>query len=244
MKIVVLTTQTAHHSYFVAELKKTHPIEAVIEETTILKAPFPTHHAMDDKRDQYEKQHFFEGKDVTLGELARLHRVDSINSAQGIALLESHAPDIVIVFGTGRLSAQALSTAPNCFFNLHGGDPQKYRGLDSHLWAIYHKDFESLNVTLHSMNTNLDEGDVVNSMALELNEGMHLFELRALTTKVSVKLVRQALDASRENPSLTATPQKARGRYYSWMPAVLKDSCENNFNNHMHAMRKLEEHAV
>ena len=26
---------------------------------------------------------------------------------------------------------------------------QKYRGLDSHYWSIYHKDFESLVTTLH-----------------------------------------------------------------------------------------------
>ena len=45
--------------------------------------------------------------------------------------------------------------------NLHGGDPEKYRGLDSHLWSIYHEDWASLVSTLHVVSKDLDAGDSI-----------------------------------------------------------------------------------
>ena len=54
-----------------------------------------------------------------------------------------------------------ISIFENKIFNLHGGDPEKYRGLDSHYWSIYHNDFKSLITTLHKVRPILDTGEIV-----------------------------------------------------------------------------------
>ena len=42
--------------------------------------------------------------------------------------------------------------------NVHRGIINKYRGLDSDLWAIYHKDLDNIGVTIHKVDENLDTG--------------------------------------------------------------------------------------
>ena len=60
MKIVVLTTETFHHTFFVREINKVFPIEKVLVESVILRPPFETHHSYETERVGYEKKVFFE----------------------------------------------------------------------------------------------------------------------------------------------------------------------------------------
>ena len=81
-----------------------------------------------------------------------------------------------------------INVVPEKIFNLHGGDPQRYRGLDTHLWAIYHKDFGGLVTTLHIL-PKLDDGDIVSMGTLPVSKDMPLYALRKVNTEVCVNLV-------------------------------------------------------
>ena len=48
----------------------------------------------------------------------------------------------------------------NKIFNLHGGNPEEFRGLDSHYWSIYHNNF-NLYSCLHKLSYKLDDGDII-----------------------------------------------------------------------------------
>ena len=76
--------------------------------------------------------------------------------------------------------------------NLHGGDPQFYRGLDSHLWAIYHKDFSNLKVCLHRINNILDDGEIIDMRSIKMKK-LELYMLRSENTKLCVELTLSAL---------------------------------------------------
>ncbi len=233
MRVALLTTETTHHAYFASRLREQLPLDAVIVETRAVTPAFDTFHPYEDLRDEYERDVLLGGHPTRLAQLAQTFVTDSVNDQACVTALRRLAPDIVIVFGTGRCGPAVIGAARVACLNLHGGNPEQYRGLDTHLWAIYHNDFDNLTTTLHFVDDDLDTGDVVMQAQLPLTPGLGLHELRALNTRICVDLASAALAAVRASITLPRRRQITRGRYYSFMPAVLKDTCVRNFARHV-----------
>jgi methionyl-tRNA formyltransferase len=229
MRLVILTTETLHHCHFVRELAASNPVDLVIVERAHPVAPFDVHHAFEDQRDAHERATWFGDGRSSITEFSNTLEVKSANDADAIDRLRGMQPEVIVVYGTAKLSRGVIGTCPHGIINLHGGDPEHYRGLDSHLWAIYHSEYEHLKVTLHRVNERLDDGDVVSQRPLPLCRGMGIHELRRARSEVWVDVVRTALEQWDGDGKLTSRPQRQRGRYYSFMPAVLKELCKSKF---------------
>ena len=232
MKLVVLTTETTHHTYFVQELVKSYPLEQIVIERNILDAPFSTHYLFEDERDKYEKNFFFNDKNVSLENFAPVSEINTANDVKILDCLKKIKPEIIVVFGTGKLSSRVIQCCPSGIINLHGGDPEKYRGLDSHLWAIYHGDFRSLVTTLHFLNEELDDGDVILQTRIKIERGMPIHKLRRYNTEGCIELTLSALDMYKRHGYFISRSQRSRGRYYSFMPSVLKAFCQIRFQQY------------
>lgn len=231
MKVVLLTTDTSHHRYFAQMIHQQHPIHGIVLEQSRLQAPFDVSHPYENQRDQYEQNVLLKGLAAPFEELTKTVYVDSLNDPNSIQLLTYFQADILLVFGTQRLSSDVLRTVPLCL-NLHGGNPEAYRGLDSHLWAIYHRDFENLVTTLHWMDAALDTGDMVEQKRLQIPPKSELYQLRSINTQVCVELSLNALKTLSSGNKLPRLPQKQKGRYYSFMPTCLKEQCVSYFRRH------------
>lgn len=229
MKIIVLTTNTLHHIHFVRAVTQRFPIHTVIVEADIVRVPFEIHHPFEDQQEQYEKQLWFDGGDGVMEDYVAVYKTRSVNDDHVLRYIRQIVPDIILVFGTRKISPEITTVCPKGALNLHGGDPEKYRGLDSHLWAIYHNDFSSLDVTLHRVNDILDNGDIVARKNIILSAQMYVYELRRHRTDLCVELVRNTLETFQKTNAISALPQKAKGRYYSFMPAVLKEQVVEKF---------------
>ena len=229
MNLIVLTTQTLHHTYFIRELEKAHPIHLTLVETNPLCPPFETHHPFEDDRDDYERKVWFDGESPLLSDFTEVKEFASVNEAPALSLLKETGPHIILVFGTGRLSNQVISVCPDGIINLHGGDPEYYRGLDSHLWALYHHDFRSLKSTLHLVDQRLDTGDIILQTDIDLVRGMPIYALRRYNTEACIRMAVSALDMHARFGRFISRKQRKIGRYYSFMPAVLKEKCKKNF---------------
>jgi methionyl-tRNA formyltransferase len=229
MKIAILTTETLHHALFVREIAARHDDVRVICETNGARAPFDNSHPFEHDRDAFERSRWFDGQEAKLGDFASVAEVETLSSTDGLHVLNRMSPDIAIVFGTGKLSAAVVDQGPKCFLNLHGGDPEEYRGLDTHLWAIYHGDFSGLITTLHRVNATLDDGNICFQEGLSLRSGMPLHELRMINTEACVRLAVAALASFGAQGDVPGRKQRRKGRYYSFMPSVLKDLCVKKF---------------
>jgi methionyl-tRNA formyltransferase len=139
----------------------------------------------------------------------------------------------VFVFGTGRISDDVRTSAARACLNLHGGSPEFYRGLDSHLWAMYHDDFDNVVTTLHHVDADLDTGDIVFQERLTFEPTTGLHEVRSINTRSCVGLALLAVHALSSLGRLPARRQFQRGRYYSFMPAALKDICAEKLRRHL-----------
>jgi len=237
MKTVLLTTETSHHVYFAQKVAESFPWEAIFLETQVpAKPPFETSHPFEGERDRYEQQTLLKGKPLRFQDVAKTRAFESVNAGESVTALRSIAPEVVIVFGTGKLAPAVLKASANCW-NLHGGNPEHFRGLDTHLWAIYHRDFANLITTLHVVDDQFDTGDILLQDKIPLARSSKLYQLRASNTEICVMLVLKSLTIKAEEGGVPRRAQTNVGRYYSYMPAVLKAGCLAKFDQYVSQLR-------
>lgn len=232
MRVILLTTETPHHLFYAWQMAKSCELDAIFVEAGCAPFAFPVKHPYEDVRDRYEQDVLLAGVPKRLESIAPVLRFANMNHPPAIAALRAKEPDVVLVFGTGKLLPEIVAVPKWTCLNLHGGNPETYRGLDSHLWAIYHGDFENLVTTLHLISPELDAGDIVMSTSLPIYNRAELHQLRAINTQSCVDMSSAALAILRSGGRLPTRRQLARGRYYSAMPAVLKDICVAKFLNY------------
>lgn len=229
MRIAVLTTESTHHTYFLRELQEKLGAVTVFLETQEQRFGFDTHHPFEELRDNYESRRWFGGESAVVSDFAPVKRFMSLNEEAAVLALQQEAADFAVVFGTSRLKQAVIEACPPSLLNLHGGDPENYRGLDSHLWAIYHRDFGGLMSTVHRVDAELDTGEIVSQAKVPIEDEMPLYALRAATAEICVQLTFAAADVFRRSGQVMSRPQRKVGRYYGAMPAELKSICQQNF---------------
>ena len=228
MRVLILTTQTPHHAFFVKQMAGLGDVRVVME-TMGVEAPFAVRHPFEDDRDRYELDQWFSGNEQAIGEIADTVAVENVNCDVTVSTAQDWRPDLSVAFGTRRIDASVIDALGANPVNLHGGDPEVYRGLDSHMWAIYHGDFGALATTLHVLKPRLDDGPVVGTLPIGLTPGMPIHAVRKSNTETCVRLMRLAIDYLNDGGSLIVRPQRRKGRYYSFMPADLKSICVRKF---------------
>ena len=230
-KIAVLSSDTAHHRYFLnAILKEGISLAGGLFETEHVEAPFPIGPLFETEEDSFEAEHFF--REIP-GELPNglAYEVESLNSLESVEKIRSLNPDFGVVFGTGKISKDVIQMFPDGLINVHRGIAEEYRGLDSDLWAIYHSEFENIGVTIHKVASLLDTGDVVFQKRMELKAGMKTHQIRYYTSLIATDLVIKALKDYLFG-TLQHKPQEKIGKYYSFMPLDLKKIVNEKFNNY------------
>ena len=233
MKVLILTTKTNHHLYFLHQLSLYRRLDlfSVFEKKSI-KFNFKTEHKLDDLRNSYEYS-ILSKKKIKYSLLSKKKEVWDINSKTSITLIKKFSPDIIISYGVGKIREDFLNNFQKKTFNLHGGNPEYYRGLDSFLWAIYHKDFKNFYVTLHEVNKTFDSGGVIYKKKLTFNRKTNIYNLRLISTDICLLLSKRIIKQFLSLKKYKVKSQIKKGRYYSAMPSVLKQNCINNFNNYI-----------
>ncbi|HEY0740160.1 MAG TPA: formyltransferase family protein [Chryseosolibacter sp.] len=230
-KIVILGSDTPHRRFFIKSLiAKNVPVHAVIFETESIKPAFETGPFFENEEREYEGREYFREFDNTLDEIP-VHYYPTINDLRVETLLAEINPHFGIVFGTRKVAQRIIRKFSDCALNVHRGIAEEYRGLDTNLWAIYHGDFENTGVTIHKMDNDLDTGEIVFQEKLQYPPGTKVFQLRHYETALCAELVARAV-GNYLTGELTSRPQTKKGRYYSFMPLVIKHSLVGKLERH------------
>ena len=224
--IILLTTKTPHHFYFINQIAKLCNL-SVIFESKILKPTFKIKHNYEKKQFLYEKKIWFNNSKIQIHEKLNSINISNINNYKAIKFIKLNKPDIIFSFGVSRLKKIFLKKFKNKIYNFHGGDTSFYRGLDSHLWSLYHNDIRGLKVTLHEIDEKLDTGYVVFKEKLLLKKSKYLYQLRSINTEICVKLAKKFI----RNSVIRKIKIKKIGRYYSFMPNQIKDLINTKYKN-------------
>jgi methionyl-tRNA formyltransferase len=234
MKTVLLTTDTIHHRFFASRVQEMYPFSAIFVEKT--GSHSPVSHPLDRGQNHYEEETLLPSCTRSFSELAVTYEWDTVNGDGTLTALLEISPEIILIIGTGKISDAVIRSASLVCLNLHGGNPEEYRGLDTLLWAIYHKDFQNLVTTLHMVDSTLDTGDIVFQARIPVEKTTEISHIRSLNTGVCISMVLLALHSLERSGWIPSREQVRKGRYYSSIPEELKDTCIRNFQGYVNAL--------
>ena len=119
---------------------------------------------------------------------------ESINSDEGLSLLEEMNADLFIVCDYGQiLSQEALTKARLGGINLHGSLLPKYRGAAPINWALLNGDTEA-GITVIHMTSRLDGGPMLCKRSLQVGPDENASELEPRLSELGVDGVRESLE--------------------------------------------------
>ncbi|MDC1328955.1 formyltransferase family protein [Pseudomonadales bacterium] len=86
--------------------------------------------------------------------------IGSINHKFYIDKIKSLEPDVIIVMGSCLIRREIISIA-KYIINMHTGLSPYYRGGYTNLWPILNDDYGYFGVTVHTMSSGIDSGEIV-----------------------------------------------------------------------------------
>jgi methionyl-tRNA formyltransferase len=160
----------------------------------------------------------------TRGDLDRLKNVlypDELGLNKPSVKQQIENADFIIISGADLIGGDILEAILNKSMNVHMGISEEYRGLDSNLWAWYHRDYRNIGVSLHKLDRVLDTGNLFQVGYIDMKNDTKVWKLRFYEASLAVKLISQTLNGLKTN-NYALKKQIKIGRYYSFMPNELK----------------------
>ena len=229
-KIILLTTDTQHHRYFINKIiDKGYSIDTIFFENNRVQPDYETCPVFEKEENEFEKNNFFKEVPYEINNKINIYKVDNINDNIVSDRIREVETKIGIVFGTSLIKRKVFSLFNGNIFNIHRGIPQYYRGLDSDLWAINNNDWNRIGTTIHKVEERLDTGDYIYQQTLKLKKGMKIHHLRYHTTLIACELVIALLNDF-FGGKINLNNQEKLGNYYSFMPIELKKEMQSKFN--------------
>jgi len=229
-KILVLTTKTLHHNFFCYELNKKYSFD-IIFETRKIKSKYKTYHSYFKQRDKLEKKKFFKNKKIKLSVKNKFYNLNKINC---INYIKKIRPTHILCFGISKLEKKFIDSFPKALItNLHGGDPEYYRGLDGLLWSIYDNKFSKLYTTHHVLQTKLDTGPIIYKKKIKIPKNFKLEKLRYLNTINCVDLIDNYFKKIHSKKIIYSKKQKKLGKYFTFFPSSKINDIKKNIRKRL-----------
>ena len=237
MKIAILTTDTDHHRYFINRLHKHFNDVYIVFEKRKIKKDYKLGPFFAEEQKSFNKR-FFKNIPSSLDASILKNTISclSVNGPKPIQFLEKIKPDVCVSFGTGILREKILNIPSMGTINIHRGIIEKYRGLDSDLWAILNEDFESIGTTVHIVDSMLDTGPVISQKRYNLKKDDKIFHIQYYTTVISTDLLINALHILKEKGAIPAKGQDKLGKYYTSMSLKDKMIALSKFKKHVRSL--------
>lgn len=115
--------------------------------------------------------------------------VAEINGAQVENILQSLAPDLLVVSGAPLLKPEIFSLPRYGTINIHFGISPDYRGSHTLFYPLYWQDYSHLGVTLHYIDKGIDTGPIVAQGFPELGPSDDLASIWAKCAKQASTLL-------------------------------------------------------
>ena len=220
--ILLIGSDTPHRRFMINKLQDAgHNITNCLFLSSIVKPRFNVDSPWAEEEKKELRDLYLKETREDLDRVSTVHYPSSLTLDDPLVSATIENADFVIVSGADRIREDVLSVIENKSLNVHMGIAEEYRGLDSNLWAWYHRDYKNIGVTLHKLETSLDTGDLFQVEQIKITEHTKVWKLRHKESALAVKLIDKSLDElAVQKVNLGA--QKSMGRYYSFMPFEIK----------------------
>ena len=248
MKVVFLTSESVHHSYYINRIAQEHEVVGIFYQiggaltrpvvgTAEENAKANRIRTEDfQKADEYQIQKYGqEGVSCTIDEAEfPVHRINLCNDESTVKAVDGLAPDVVLVYGTEVLKQPIIDTARKGIFNIHRGILPQYRGCDSDLWAMLNGQFDMIGVTTHHLVAALDAGDITFQERVKLDPDDDTWTMLYKTNILGTEMILETL-RKLERDDLKAVAQ-GKGKCYRLMPDVTYLEAKQNFLDYVKSL--------
>jgi folate-dependent phosphoribosylglycinamide formyltransferase PurN len=146
-------------------------------------------------------------------QVVHVHSRNAANSPEAVAAIRGMQPDIIAVCGASILKDAVLSIPSKGVLNLHGGLPQKYRGIWTTHWAVVNEEPEYIGATVHHVSAGIDDGDIVFQGRPRLDGTENPESLYVKVVKLGVGMMIAAIGEIRSGKAVRY-PLEIKGRLY------------------------------
>ncbi len=225
MRIALLTTDGLPALYCAQALAAEYELCGVLTATSLPPLPFETAHPLDAETEAYETANWFPQKIPELSDFGPVFSVPDMTSAAALDTVRDLAPNVIVAFGAGPLSAGIIELAKDHAVVLHAGNPEDFRGADTHLWAVYHGLTDDLQSIVQYADENPNTGAILRALPVHLADGTPLAGLRKAVTEGCVTGALKVMQFFADGGMLTVNHLQRIGKLYTPMPAAVKDYC-------------------
>jgi len=153
-----------------------------------------------------------------------VHRVASHNDERAKALLESLAPDVLVLLGTRIIRKHVLAIPRLGTLNPHYGPLPDVRGMNATEWALWLG--KPLGVTIHTVVPEVDQGGILAFEPFAPEPGDDLAALRRKCQNAACRALLEVVGRALKG-SLDPRPQSpAEGKQYFSMNRALREKLE------------------
>jgi len=224
MKILLLGKDSPHRRYIINKLLDMGiSLQTCIFQTKSYTPKFEVNSPWVEQEETILIEMFERETATTLDRVKNLITVDRLDLQDLHLKEEIERADFIVVSGADWIKDDLLDAIKHKALNVHMGIAENYRGLDSNLWAWYHGDYRNIGVTLHELVGKLDTGRIFQTDYLDINEKTQVWALRFYEAKLAVELIKSSIDAF-GTARYVLKNQEQIGRYYSFMPNVIKNT--------------------
>lgn len=132
---------------------------------------------------------------------------DSINTPEGVEILRSLAPDLLVVAAYGQiLKHDVLAVPPQGAVNVHASLLPKYRGAAPIAWAIYHGETRT-GVTIFRIARGVDTGLMLAQEAIDVGPDETAGDVEARLAPLGARLVLDVVERLAAGETIPGIPQ-------------------------------------
>ncbi len=136
-----------------------------------------------------------------------------IREKSWIDQVRAYEPDLIVTASYGKILPPELLAIPTIgCVNIHPSLLPQYRGADPIFWQLYHG-CQSSGVTIFSMNKELDQGDILLTEEVVIEEHDNYESLETKMIKAGLELLKKLIDIIDNHGKINARPQ-ANGKYF------------------------------
>lgn len=243
MRVVVIATAEPYHRFLCAEIARRHPLIAVLHPMRPNRRLHDRLQLLRRRVAQYGLTHVVLRKALSrnmipgawneqrdLAEACRVlcstaesdyrqyvsglaHHVADINSPEGVALLESLKPDVVLCSG-GPVYRPAVISACGLMLNYHTGLSPIYNGATTGYWTFANRQPHITGGTMMTMSPRVDAGDILAHYLPKVEAGDTPGRQFVKTIIGGVRLYCEFLADLKQGKRFVGVPQGRPFRYY------------------------------
>lgn len=161
-----------------------------------------------------DKNIFYSYKKIAASYRIPITKTDNINSLAMREIIKSKNPDLLIsLYFRHILHGRILQLPRIGCLNIHPALLPNYRGVSPIFWALA-KGEEKVGVTIHWMNKEIDQGDILAQRHISIERGDTEHRLFLKCSAIAVSLLLESLNQLQNNPAVRLKQEK-EGSYFS-----------------------------